>query len=836
MESLQQCTSPFCPPEVEKKSITIEREPPLVFIGRDEENGCNCEEAPNVYSLCYNTNTKPCSKFPKNMNITTKTFILKSTHITQLAYGDLYKLAHLEILTFDNNQYLESVQPFTFENMTNLTSISFISNPSLTFFSQNTFQGLVNLIELNLVKNGFQNIQSLSSALTPNSLPSLKKLNLNENFFQNITEYDFEPMEGSKLNELHLISCGIEYIHSDSLKPLKNVSILRLGSNRFDVQILVDLLNKTIDVGIDLTVLDLYLSGLRGSIPTPLLEVIAKSNISSLILERNQFDILDSKLFPVLMPELTTVDLTDVSAQTIQLQAFSKLPNLKTLILSKNKLSYFAASKYLPNLTYLDLKSNTNSYGTEFALTKSEFYRMKLQYLDLQFTRLLLLTKTDFGYMPYLRILNLQNCSIFRIENGTFEGMTNLQFLSLENNLFFQKWINPGIHFDLFGGLENLEILLMAENSISTLRISNKYLLKYLKNLKHLGLNKNYLQTLSKEDFASLTKLETLDISENRILTWDERVFPNAHLKKFFGYSNKLTRMSDAMLQDFEHLEYVQIDFNSFICDCFMLKKSSRNKSALMIFSKLIEKQQLYCLKPYITLFTFLQNIINSNYDCDPKIDILVFVIPSLIILVIFFVLAILVYIYRWHLRYWLFLIRIYLIRKGKMRNITDQTYTNYQFDAFVSYCNQDQNFVIKLVKMLEKNEPYLRLCIYERDFQVGTFISESVLDHISKSRRTVLVVSESYAKSYWCNWESQIAEHHRLFSREANDCIDESIVLIKLGKIDEAHLNPTLKYILKTRIYLEWDPDEQKQVVFWRKLRQFLTPPKNEMNEDTYL
>ncbi|XP_045478174.1 toll-like receptor 4 [Harmonia axyridis] len=838
--SMKTCTSLFCPPVSEKRKITIERELPLKFIGRDEQTGCNCAEAPNVYSLCFNINSKttPCSRFPRKISITTKTLILKTTYITELTYGDFSNITHLEMLTIDNNQHLFHVQPFIFENMTKLISLSFISNPLLTNFHPDTFKGLLNLKELNLVKNGFQNIDILALTMKSSIVPNLLKVNLNENVFQNITEISFEPMEGSRLEELNLISCAIENIHPDSLKPLKYLSILRLGSNRFDLKTLVDLLKSTIEMGIDLKVLDLYLSGLRGFMPKDVLEVIAKSNISSLILKRNQFDILETKLFPVYMPKLTMLDLTDVSAQTISNQTFSKLPNLKTLVLAQNKLSYFAASEYLPNLTYLDLRKNTDSYGWEFSLTKSKLHKMKLQYLDLQFTRLLVLTKTDFGAMPYLRILNMKNCSIFRIENDTLSGMSNLEFLNLENNLFFKMWINPNVKFDIFGGLEKLEILLMGGNSISSLRAPNKHLLKHLKNLKHLGLNRNNLQTLANEDFAFLTKLEVLDISENRIVSWDERIFPNIHLKKFHSSFNKITRMSDAMLADLQYLQEVQMDFNSFICDCFMKRKTSDNRSALTEFSKLIKDQELYCLRPYtnVTLLSFLQNIINGSLDCDTKIDLLVYALPLIIIFVIFSILSILGFIYRWHIRYWIFLMRIYLIRRGKLQRDKVEGYTNFQFDAFVSYCNQDQNFVIKLVKMLENSEPYIRLCIYERDFQVGSYISESVLEHMSKSRKTILVVSDSYVKSYWCNWETQIAEHHRLYSKDLNESMDESIVLIKLGKIDEMHLNPTLKYILKTRIYLEWDLDEERQVIFWRKLRKFLMPPKSEFTESTHL
>lgn len=837
--SLEICTSHFCPPIREKQKITVEREVPVKVVGIDTVNGCICAEIPNVYTICYNKNDKtvPCVKFPKDIYLHNDALLLKSTYITELSYGDLYNMTHLKDLKIDSNQKLGHIDPFIFKNMTNLTTLSFVFNPLLTNLHPDTFQGLINLKELHLVKNGFQSIKILSIALKPTILPNLKTLGLNENVFRNVSEDDFEPMQGSSVEELNLILCAIKHIHPRSLGPLKKLQALRLGDNRFDVSELTNLLVTTLNMGADLKLLDLFSSGFRGSMPTSVLEVIGGSNISYLVLSRNQFDVIDNELFPIPMPQLKVIDLNDVSAQKIHDQAFLNLPNLRTLVLGKNRLSFFAASKHLPNLTYLDLSSNTDADGWEFFLTKSDFRRMSLQYLDLQYTRLLLLTRTDFGYMPNLRTLNLKNCSIIKIEDNTFKGLTSLKDLNMENNRFVKMWSNPRYEFDIFGGLQHLEVLLLGGNNIATIRSPRKHLLKYLENIKHLGLNRNSLQTISSEDFSHLKKLEILDISENHILSWDSRIFPNVRLKRFYASLNKISYMTDAMLADFDSLESIKLDYNSFMCDCVLRDKMSTNKTALKKFTKLIEDEQIYCVGPNVnqTVKDFLQSIANSSLICDPGVDILLVTIPTGVILTLVVILGVLGYIYRWHIRYWAFLVRLYLTRKGKIRNTIKKGHNNYQFDAFVSYCNKDQNFVIRMVKMLETQEPFLRLCVYERDFQVGSVISESVLEHITRSRKTVLIVSNAYAKSYWCNWETQIAEHHRLFFENPNgDCVDESIVLIKLGKIVDAHLNPTLKYLLKTRIYLEWDNDAERQTIFWQRLKQFLTPPKNNIDDTT--
>jgi hypothetical protein len=127
---------------------------------------------------------------------------------------------------------------------------------------------------------------------------------------------------------------------------------------------------------------------------------------------------------------------------------------------------------------------------------------------------------------------------------------------------------------------------------------------------------------------------------------------------------------------------------------------------------------------------------------------------------------------------------------------------------------------------MLENYEPFLKLCVYERDFEIGSVISESVLQSVALSRRTLLVVSDAFARSQWCRWELQLAENHRLFLRDDNEGGGDPLIMIKLGQVAEAHMTPTLKYLLRTRIYLEWDSEPRKQRQFWDKLRTALAPP----------
>ncbi|KAL3272575.1 hypothetical protein HHI36_014045 [Cryptolaemus montrouzieri] len=555
--SYSPCRSNYCPPIPEKERIIVGREFPLKNVGF-VEHGCHCRQHLNIYTICFNFKDRaiPCQRFPTNVKVLTSILILKSTFITEIVRGDFDNLKNVEDMTIDGNQKLLNIQPFVFQNMTKLTTLSFIFNPSLLSLHPDTFQGLVNLKELNLVKNGLHSIQQLSVTLKANILPKLYKLNLNENVFKNISEFDFQPMEGSSLEELNMILCGIEHIHPRSLKPLKKLAALRIGENRIDFDLLFDMLHESLDIGIDLQLLDLSSSGFRTYKHRSLFEIVAKSNISSLILARNQFDVLDNETFPFFMPNLISLDLTDVSAQSINDQAFTNLPNLRTLILAKNKLSFFGASKQLPKLTYLDLESNTDVFGGEFFLTRSEFKEMRLEYLSLENTRLILLIRTDFGNLPHLRILNLKKCDILKIENHTLEGLQKLKVLNLEDNRIFRTW--EMFHLEMFKGLGNLEEIFLGGNDITTLTTTSGYLLKHLVNLKYLGLRKNSIQRISHRDFATLKQLRVVDISENYLLAWDSRVFLNNNIEKLDVSVNKIAYLSGAMLRDFQNLTYIK--------------------------------------------------------------------------------------------------------------------------------------------------------------------------------------------------------------------------------------------------------------------------------------
>jgi hypothetical protein len=54
-----------------------------------------------------------------------------------------------------------------------------------------------------------------------------------------------------------------------------------------------------------------------------------------------------------------------------------------------------------------------------------------------------------------------------------------------------------------------------------------------------------------------------------------------------------------------------------------------------------------------------------------------------------------------------------------------------------------------------------------------------------------------------------------------------DDVILVVVDKPRVASLPPTLRCLLKTHIYLKWNPDPLKQPLFWDKLRTALCRSK---------
>jgi toll-like receptor 13 len=153
-----------------------------------------------------------------------------------------------------------------------------------------------------------------------------------------------------------------------------------------------------------------------------------------------------------------------------------------------------------------------------------------------------------------------------------------------------------------------------------------------------------------------------------------------------------------------------------------------------------------------------------------------------------------------------------------------------YEFDAFVIHCHADSNWVIHtLLPNLETTNPEtsLRLCIHQRDWEVGADIAENIADSIQRSRKCCLIVSNAFATSTWGHVELTMAQT-RLFTEEW-----DNVILVLMEEVAEINQSPRLKLQMQRQTYIEWTDSEVGQQLFWARLRQALRGPDQSLVQE---
>jgi hypothetical protein len=191
-------------------------------------------------------------------------------------------------------------------------------------------------------------------------------------------------------------------------------------------------------------------------------------------------------------------------------------------------------------------------------------------------------------------------------------------------------------------------------------------------------------------------------------------------------------------------------------------------------------------------------------------------------LLFFFAIIALLVCMYRDELRVWFyskFGVRLFYPTSEIEMDDRDKL-----FDAFVSYSAKDEIFVAEeLAPILENGDPPYKLCLHYREFPIGGYLSDTIVQAVESSRRTIIVLSENFIKSEWSRYEFKSAHHQVLRDRR------KRLIVILLGDVLPRDLDPDLKLYLKNNTYLQWG-----EKLCWERLR-FALPdvPNNQRHKN---
>ena len=108
--------------------------------------------------------------------------------------------------------------------------------------------------------------------------------------------------------------------------------------------------------------------------------------------------------------------------------------------------------------------------------------------------------------------------------------------------------------------------------------------------------------------------------------------------------------------------------------------------------------------------------------------------------------------------------------------------------------------------------EPEYKLCLHERDFAIGRSITDNIVDFMAKSKHCLIILSENYLKSEWCDFETKVAQYIM------KDKL--SMIVLDDGITEKSSLSNVIKSLVKTQTFLLWD---EKDVKFWRRMDEAL-------------
>ncbi|NXY86403.1 CD180 protein, partial [Alcedo cyanopectus] len=241
--------------------------------------------------------------------------------------------------------------------------------------------------------------------------------------------------------------------------------------------------------------------------------ISSMSSLVELVLNANSFEHL-CDISSSAFPSLTHLHIKgNLRALQLGSGCLEKLVNLQHLDLSKSHIESFnccnEALSGLSSLLYLNLSHNIKLHLQDVIVKDS----VNLELLDLAFTPLQVnASQGPFRNLRLLQMLNLSSTHINTSMQYLFQGLVNLMFLDLSQNHFESGIVSKD---ELFQQLSNLEALILSSCELTVI---GKQAFRSLKKLQHVDLSHNKLISFSTDVFSNLRSIY-LNFAHNRIHT-----------------------------------------------------------------------------------------------------------------------------------------------------------------------------------------------------------------------------------------------------------------------------------------------------------------------------
>ncbi|XP_061181209.1 toll-like receptor 4 [Saccostrea echinata] len=407
-----------------------------------------------------------------------------------------------------------------------------------------------------------------------------------------------------------------------------------------------------------------------------------------------------------------------------------------------------------------------------------------------------------------------------------------LEYIDLSIDAYY-KWIGPinvtksnqirvlilshnqcqDINTGYFDNLVNLSTLDISHNFLGPFfkRNESKEIFQGLKSLKNLTVSYNFISQVPEDLLLHNNLLEKLDISNNALEIWNISI---NHLKELTSIDcsfNKLETLPKTIRDGLDEISLsheITLDFhhNKILCSCENVEFINWIfKSRVLIH--LSEADQCTGYSGNIThAYVYL------NKECSKNLDRREWLYPFQFIAVLFIlsVMAIVGYKKRWAIIYRWYLFRLH--RKGYTPIGCED---GFQYDAFLSFADEDRAFVDKVVEQLEEDSDIqFKLCVHYRDFTPGKSISKNIVSAVHSSKKTIVFMSRAYLKSHWCNYELRMAV------TEESHMNRKVIIMTLLEEIHRAELSLEVLQYYQKNSYIARPNNEQEMKLFLKTLK----------------
>ncbi|KAK6171553.1 hypothetical protein SNE40_019717 [Patella caerulea] len=524
--------------------------------------------------------------------------------------------------------------------------------------------------------------------------------------------------------------------------------------------------------------------------------------------------------------------------------ALSLLPStLKTIIAKNNRFTigpYLSEVSNLSNLEVLDFSGHMLEENLTIPIPDIDYSFLKehFQLPIVQYTKQPEIVYSNdlpppLVFPPNLKILRIRYYDLAYQITKLALGPNALENVDLRGNIL-SRWIGPisgvenitdlnlsqnfgrTIYPDFFDNFTSLQTLDMSLNNLqpSLARDVNGSIFKSLSRLRNISLAQNNLRYLPENVFIGLNNCQFLNLSHNLL---DHKVFITLQHMNNLQYVNFTRNHIDWFHITFrKQLEIagersgnltVDLTDNFLLCDCDNL-----NFLEWLLFTPYVQFHNIDQYECYFTNGT--STYLNESEQIFAGLSKTCHSITGQIITGCCCILGILslivgafVYRFRWKLRY-----LYYFRNSNNIRHLGDD---DFEYDAFISYSDDARLFVDQTMKLRIEEEAGLKLCLHNRDFLPSLPIAEGIVTAVKMSRKTVLVMSPDFVKSYWCMYEMNMADMES--QHTGRDVL--LILLYKHIKYDQ--IPSTVMYQIKSHTYIEYpntDDDSEEMVTFWEK------------------